>query len=153
MIAIDSTNIAARGQPLSEIWWRGSQWAVTTHGIERLDGFYVIERDRLLDFPPTGDYSWIKHMSGKINVELADFATAYFVACAMHGVQLSQDQVEMLKTHFADGEARQDRARKLRPYREKAKAKLGMESLGLTPAQFSAIHNVAVELAKADGVI
>jgi hypothetical protein len=79
MIAIDNSNVTVRGQPLSEIWWRGSQWAVTTHGIERLDGFYVIERDRLLHLPCP--YSWIKHMSNKTNVELADFATAYFRYC------------------------------------------------------------------------
>jgi hypothetical protein len=39
-IELSSEPVKVRGEDLSEIWWRGQQWAVTAYGIECLDGAY-----------------------------------------------------------------------------------------------------------------
>lgn len=36
-------------------WWRGRKWAVTEHGIERLDGGYAVAAGRLLEGTGSGD--------------------------------------------------------------------------------------------------
>jgi hypothetical protein len=36
-------------------------------------------------------------------VDVDDFATAYYVACAMHGVKLTKKEMAMLKDHHAKG--------------------------------------------------
>jgi hypothetical protein len=38
VVEMDTTSVACRGEALREIWWRGRQWAVTSYGIECLDG-------------------------------------------------------------------------------------------------------------------
>jgi hypothetical protein len=44
-------------------------------------------------------YTLIGHI-GEKGWDLADFATAFFVACAMHGVRLSPAEVEMLRDQY-----------------------------------------------------
>jgi len=61
-VEMSSEPVRVRGEELSEIWWRGRQWAVTAYGIECLDGTYVIERNRLLETP---EYPWPCHMAEK----------------------------------------------------------------------------------------
>lgn len=82
--AADAGSIEVRGDKLSEIWWRGSQWAVTRYGLERLDGGYFIEAERLAEGGATA-HGWISHMAGKSTTDLDDFMTAYSVALVMHG--------------------------------------------------------------------
>lgn len=82
IIAIASDPVPLRGEALGEIWWRGRQWAVTSDGIERLDGTYVIERSRLVEYP---EESWPEHMAGKIWVDVPEFTTAWLVALLLHG--------------------------------------------------------------------
>src|SRR5438067_705910 len=61
--------VPIRGEPLSTIWWRGKQWAVTKMGIERLDGGYYIAANRLMEqfeFHP-----WPAHIADKIWADAA----------------------------------------------------------------------------------
>jgi hypothetical protein len=67
---------------LDEIWWRGSQWAVTAYGIEALDGRYPIAVDYLLSTAPY----WPQHMAEKSWVDTDDFRTAFCVALVLHGL-------------------------------------------------------------------
>ena len=100
--------IRTQGEPLHEIFWQGREWAVTGYGIERRDGRYAIEARRLREDHNGGavdkdgtpvPYTWIGHI-GEKGWDLADFATAFFVACAMHGVRLSPLEVEMLRDQY-----------------------------------------------------
>ena len=79
----DSTPVQNRGDPLGAIWWRGRQWAVTSDGIEALDGCYYIAANRLLEDCPI--YGWPPHMADKNWVDVPDFITAWLVAIALHG--------------------------------------------------------------------
>ena len=81
-IEIDGGPVRLHGNPLSPAVWRGKQWAVTTYGIEALDGTYAIEMGRLQEDLP--DWSWIRHMGLKDWVDLADFTTAFIVALMLH---------------------------------------------------------------------
>jgi hypothetical protein len=100
--------VARGGEALHPIFWQGREWAVTAYGIERRDGSYPIEASRLCeghegaavaaDGTPV-PYTWIGHI-GEKGWDLADFATAFFVACAMHGVRLSPAEVEMLRDQY-----------------------------------------------------
>ena len=44
-IVLDRTPVAIRGEELHPVRWRRKQWAVTSSGIEALDGTYAIEAD------------------------------------------------------------------------------------------------------------
>jgi hypothetical protein len=81
-IEISSEPVKVRGEELSEIWWRGAQWAVTAYGIECLDGTYVIESSRLLE---DEEYPWPRHMAEKIWVDLDEFVTAWMIGLFLHG--------------------------------------------------------------------
>ncbi len=81
-IEISSEPVKVRGEPLSEVWWRGKQWAVTAYGIECLDGTYVAEASRLAEQP---GYPWPMHMAGKKWVDIDEFTTAWMVALLLHG--------------------------------------------------------------------
>jgi hypothetical protein len=85
MIIHDTTEIEHRGEDLHEIWWQGRQWAVTAYGIECRDGSYPIEAKRLTEeHKQKQPYSWIAHIRDKkCWADIDDFATAYFVACAV----------------------------------------------------------------------
>lgn len=60
-------------------WWHGGQWAVTSHGLESLDGSYSIPKNRLLE------PDWPDHMRTKDWVWHGEFTTALAVARRMHG--------------------------------------------------------------------
>lgn len=94
-----------RGAALHPILWQGSQWAVTTYGIEARDGSYPIEKSRLKEDHAGGD-SWISHVGEKTWVNVDDFATAFFVACALHGTRLTKKEVAMLRKHIEQARAR-----------------------------------------------
>ncbi len=81
-IEISSEPVKVRGDALSEVWWRGKQWAVTAYGIELLDGTYVAEASRLTEGP---DYPWPMHMAEKTWVDIDEFTTAWMVALLLHG--------------------------------------------------------------------
>lgn len=85
-IEISQDPVRNRGEELSEIWWRGKQWAVTSYGIECLDGCYHLEASRLLEHL-TGEnpYPWPRHMATKGWVDVDEFATAWMVAILLHG--------------------------------------------------------------------
>jgi hypothetical protein len=74
---IDRQPIHKSRDELGEIWWRGSQWAVTDRGIECLDVYYpVIEPWRLRE-----EFGWIRHIGEKTGYfEIAEFTTAFMVA-------------------------------------------------------------------------
>jgi hypothetical protein len=71
-----------RGEKLSKILYRNNQWAVTTFGIECLDGTYAIKKDAIKTTHP--NYSWQKHMSGKEWVEIGEFVDALKMAMKIH---------------------------------------------------------------------
>lgn len=87
----DTTHVERRGEVLDEVWWQGRQWAVTSYGIERRDGLYVIEADRLAQDPIPGVPFWPEQLAGKTDTDLPDFLTAYLVAVALHGVSVAPD--------------------------------------------------------------
>jgi hypothetical protein len=79
---MDTTSVACRGEALREIWWRGRQWAVTSYGIECLDGTYSFEAKRLAEgLHSSGpvEASWCVSMAEKGWVDVDDFATAWLV--------------------------------------------------------------------------
>ena len=82
-ISLDDRPVKVRGDDLGTEWWRGAQWSVTEHGIERRDGTYFIAKDRLLEDLP--GFSWPEHMAGKIWVDIDEFTTAWLVALVLHG--------------------------------------------------------------------
>lgn len=95
-VEMDTTPVACLGEELDEIWWRGRQWAVTSFGVECLDGTYAFEAKRLAEGCSKGDSpqaSWIVHMAEKSWVDLDDFATAWLVALSLHGVHVASETV------------------------------------------------------------
>jgi hypothetical protein len=100
MIAYDPTPIANLDEALSEkIWWQGRQWIVTADGLESRNGRYVIEKDRLLQDADT--YGWVAHVGKKSWVDTDDFATAYLVAVALHGLHLTKAQRALVMKGYA----------------------------------------------------
>jgi hypothetical protein len=86
MIVMSDESVENRGDSLSEVWWQGRQWAVTSHGIEARDGCYVIEGSRLNEVRgKTGAPDWPLHMAAKTWVDRDDFCTAFLVGLALHG--------------------------------------------------------------------
>lgn len=65
------------------IIWHGAQWAVTTGGLECLDGSYDIERRRLVERDHVG-HGWEDHMAGKVWVDVAEFRVALAIAIDHH---------------------------------------------------------------------
>ncbi len=85
-VEYDATPVFVRGDALHQILWRGRQWAVTTYGIERLDGTYPIAADRITEDLGTKGYGgWPCHMGEKVWCDNDDFVTAWLVAQALHG--------------------------------------------------------------------
>lgn len=104
-IALSEEIVEMRGEPLHAIWWRGKQWAVTAYGIERLDGTYPIEADRILEKPA---YPWPVHMAEKIWVDADEFTTAWIVAIVLHGHGDKAD-AKRIRKGFAQLSPRKDR--------------------------------------------
>jgi hypothetical protein len=98
----DENNGRLRGEALHEVWWQGRQWAVTSYGIECLDGSYYIEAKRLCkEHNQEHPWSWIAQLGEKPEwVDISDFATAFYVAVAMHGERLSHREVDLLRGHY-----------------------------------------------------
>jgi len=99
-IVYDASEVKCRAESLDEIWWQGRQWAVTTFGLEKRDGTYAIEANRLTKGLEDDDSTWVQHMGGKSWIDLEDFTTALFIAIAMHGHALTQPQTDILRDHF-----------------------------------------------------
>lgn len=78
------------GEELDEIWWQGRQWAVTSHGIESLDGTYDIAHESLSMTISDETSQWPTHMLSKTWVDASDFLTAFMVACYLHGKPVPQ---------------------------------------------------------------
>lgn len=85
-VEMDRTPVRQRGDILGTIWWRGRQWAVTSDGVEALDGTYFIAKDRLTE---NMKHAWPAHVTQKTWVDREDFCTAWLVALAMHGTCVS----------------------------------------------------------------
>jgi hypothetical protein len=94
----DVCDVHSRGDKLGELWWQGRQWAVTADGLECRDGTYFIAKERLKEHLDRG-YSWVAQIGGKEWVDIADFSTAYLIACALHGARLKVSEREMLRKH------------------------------------------------------
>ena len=94
-IEMDTTPIPTNGRAdkLGQIWWRGKQWAVTSDGIEALDGSYYIESRRLLETMTDTYAGWLEHMGEKQWVDMEEFTTAWLVALVMHGVRINVKRV------------------------------------------------------------
>jgi hypothetical protein len=94
-IEMDTTPIPTNGRAdkLGRIWWRGKQWAVTSDGIEALDGSYYIEAKRLLETMTDSYGGWLEHMGEKLWVDMEEFATAWLVALVLHGVRINPRKV------------------------------------------------------------
>jgi len=147
MIVAHENPVSLRGERLNEIWWQGRQWAVTSHGIEARDGTYEIAKDRLREeHAREHPYSWIAHLSGKSWIDLDDFATAYFVAVAMHGQRLTHKEVVMLRKHLRKGREEV----RVNSFCQKAREELGI-GLCMSPTQLDAVCEKARELADAGG--
>ena len=95
-IAIDRTPVTVRGEALQDVWWRGRQWAVTTFGIEALDGTYVIKADRLAD--NMAEHPWPTHMAGKRWCDVDEFATAWMIALLLHGHAVAAEPASLRAT-------------------------------------------------------
>lgn len=76
--------VRVKGEPLSDIWWQGREWAVTSYGIEKRDGTYYIRHEDL-DTHDNMNWSWPEHLAAKGWVDVEDFTTAWMVAIVMHG--------------------------------------------------------------------
>jgi hypothetical protein len=84
--AKQATNtVRSRGDRLSKILWKGRQWAVTTYGLEERAGQYHVQKNRL--WKDESSFGWVKHMSEKGWVDLADFAEALRIARSVHAPQ------------------------------------------------------------------
>jgi hypothetical protein len=77
-----------------KIFWQGTQWRVTDHGIEDIaapqDEIYWIDVDDLYrgwDEPRGG---WPAHVAGKSWIDFDEFVKAYLIACVAHGVQIGR---------------------------------------------------------------
>lgn len=79
-IASATDEIKVRGEELHPVLWQGRQWAVTEYGIEARDGTYAISARRLHEDERRG-WSWHQQMEEKEWVDLADFDTAFEIAC------------------------------------------------------------------------
>ncbi len=149
MIKYDETEVVVRGEPLDEIWWQGRQWAVTAFGLESRDGLYTIEANRLCEDHKTKyPHSRIAHMGGKSWIDIDDFATAWFVACAMHRHRLTKAERIMLEDHHTQGKTAELR----RPYFEKARSAIGIPPGSVNLTQLDAICDKADQLAQLDGL-
>ncbi len=95
-IAIDDTPVSIRGEELSEVWWRGRQWAVTSDGLESLDGRYVIESERLRQGIGEPGGGWPAHMAIKRWADPDEFTTAWMIALILHGHAASLSYSELL---------------------------------------------------------
>jgi hypothetical protein len=91
-IELDTTPIRPHvmGNRLGQVWWRGSRWAVTEDGIERLDGLYIIEAARLREQENRG-WSWPQQIAAKGMGDIEEFATAWLVALVLHGKAKPED--------------------------------------------------------------
>jgi hypothetical protein len=70
--------------------WADRQWVVTDTGLDTRNGHYPIDVDSLkMAVEPSG-WTLFDQLGGKGWVDFADFATAFFVACAVHGVKLTK---------------------------------------------------------------
>jgi hypothetical protein len=93
-IAMDKTPVPVLGDPLGEMWWRGRQWAVTDHGIERLDGLYFIAADRLAEKILV--HGWPAHMTEKSWTDTEDFLTAWLIALPLHSDTIPKSDRKLL---------------------------------------------------------
>lgn len=76
--ATHSRNDKQPSTDLHPILWRGRQWAVTTFGVEKLDGGYYLSHARLRDDPYL-----LVHVAAKPWCDVADFADAYIRATVL----------------------------------------------------------------------
>jgi hypothetical protein len=100
-LAIDTNDVPlvfAPNKP-TQIWWTGAQWCVTSIGLERRDGTYPIWAEALSGLDEEGR-SWLHVMANHEDADLADFATAYWVAIAMHGAELTARERRAIRGHY-----------------------------------------------------
>jgi hypothetical protein len=76
--------VKVRGDGLGETWWQGRQWAVTSDGIERRDGLYLIGAHRLWEHASSDSWSWPQHLAAKNWIDVHDFCTAFVIALTLH---------------------------------------------------------------------
>ena len=83
------------GEALNETLWLGSEWAVTTYGVERRDGKFAIKHDWLED--EFSSFGWQSTFDELWRLDADDFGTAILVCAALHGHMLTQDDVRRLR--------------------------------------------------------
>lgn len=85
----------ARRSDLGRVIWKGRQWAVTEHGLERHDGpAYAIAADAL--GTPGENWSWPDHMAMKEWIDWPDFVAAYAVAVLVHRLAAGRVRIPRL---------------------------------------------------------
>ena len=82
-----------------EIIWQGRQWVVTDNGMDTRNGTYSIAVNQL---PIESGWTLLDQLGGKGWVDMADFATAFFVACTVHRVRLKKADVAKLLERYGD---------------------------------------------------
>jgi hypothetical protein len=118
-IETDTTPVQVRGEPLAPIWWRGRQWAVTTYGIEALDGTYAVDACDLLRGISERDEWVCEHVARNTWVNVEDLATAWIVAIALHGGKA--DPAQLRKAIEATAGKREIAATEITPRRASAR--------------------------------
>ncbi len=113
-IVMASDNVPVRGEALSQpVHWIGRQWAVTSYGVEKRDGTYVIERNRLWE--ERHGHGWAQHMAEKEWCDLPDFRTALMVARGIFGCRSEHPQATGRKSLPRCTMPSRARAREVRP--------------------------------------
>jgi hypothetical protein len=81
------SRVKVQGERLHKTLWRGHQWAVTTYGVERRDGTYVIAKNRLWENEEK--YGWVRHMADKSTwCNLSDFVEALRIARRLQAARI-----------------------------------------------------------------
>lgn len=93
-----------RTNDLSPVLWKGRQWAVTDYGLETISEpyHYHLTVDQLRESgvgDRAGRYDSLIHLMEKNWLDVDDFATAFLVALALHGLASDADQVKASLRH------------------------------------------------------
>ncbi len=97
-------HVHCRGEALSQILWQGTQWAVTTYGLECRDGTYHVPIQNLFGYVhvPKGRKKtkqdvmvfWFEHLSGKNWCDEDDIDHALQAALVLFNMDGTRTNVE-----------------------------------------------------------
>jgi hypothetical protein len=98
-------SVKCLGESLSDILWQGSQWAVTTYGLECRDGRYHVEVSQFFnsgdsrglhikDLKDRSCFCWKLHMFEKNWVNQCDFTNALDAMCLLFNVNGKRSNIK-----------------------------------------------------------